>query len=175
MTSAFTTAFKCHPDSGNWNPCLSVKTNMRRFSGTSPSSQTEILYPVVQDKGNRRLYLVEMAVAWDSILAERRAENLFKYDDLCADLRRQYPGHQLYKVLVVIGRLGTVTHQLMSDLGHLPTTEKTETEIEGMQCSVLCSAVRILRGHLPVSELMASALSGSVVSHQPARTASSLN
>ena len=38
-------------------------------------------------------YLIEMAVAWDSVLAERRAEKLSKYDDPHADLRRQYPGY----------------------------------------------------------------------------------
>ena len=47
----------------------------------------------LQGKGNRRLYLIEMAVAWDSILAERRAKKLSKYDDLRADLRRHYPGY----------------------------------------------------------------------------------
>ena len=41
----------------------------------------------LQDKGNRLLYLIEMAVAWDSILAERRAEKLSKYDDLRTYLR----------------------------------------------------------------------------------------
>ena len=35
-----------------------------------------------QDKGKSRLYLIEMSVAWDSILAERRAEKLSKYDNL---------------------------------------------------------------------------------------------
>ena len=56
---------------------------------------------------------------------------------------------------MVIGGLGAVAHQLVSDLGHLPTVEKTESQIEGMQYSVLCSAVRILRGHLSVSEVTA--------------------
>ena len=28
----------------------------------------------LQGKGNRWLYLIEMVVAWDSVLAERRAE-----------------------------------------------------------------------------------------------------
>ena len=109
----------------------------------------------LQNKRNRRLYLIEMAVAWDSILVERRAKKLFKYDDLHADLRRQYPGYRLDTVPVVIGGLGTVAHQLVSDLGHLLTAEKTESQIEGMQHSVLCSAVWTLRGHLSVSELTA--------------------
>ena len=109
----------------------------------------------LQDKGNRRLYLIEMAVAWDSLQVERRAEKLSKYGDLCADLRRQFPGYRLDVVPVVIGVLGTVTHHLVRDLGRLPTAAKTESQIEGMQCSVLCSSVRILRSHLSASELAA--------------------
>ena len=109
----------------------------------------------LQDKGNRRLYLIEMAVAWDSILAERRAKKLPKHDDLHTDLRRQYPGYRLDTVPVVIGALGMVTHQLVSDLGRLPTVGGTESQIKGMQRSVLCSSVWILRGHLAVSELAA--------------------
>ena len=54
-------------------------------------------YPDVflQDKGNRRLYLIEMAVAWDSLQVKRRAKKLSKYGDLCADLRRQFLGYPL--------------------------------------------------------------------------------
>ena len=109
----------------------------------------------LQDKGNRQLYLIEMAVAWDSLQVERRAEKLSKYGDLCADLRRQFPGYRLDVVPVVIGVLGTVTHHLVRDLGHLPTAAKTESQIEGMQRSVLCSSVWILRSHLSASELAA--------------------
>ena len=62
----------------------------------------------LQGKGNRRLYLIEMAVAWDSILAERRAKKLSKLMDLRADLRREYPGYRRLDtaVPVVIGGAG---------------------------------------------------------------------
>ena len=42
---------------------------------------------------------------------------------------------------MVIGGLGTVAHQLVSDLGRLPNAEKTESQIERMQHFVLYSAV----------------------------------
>ena len=58
-------------------------------------------------------------------------------------------------VPVVIGGLGTVTHRLMEDLHRLPTAGKAVSQIEGMQRSVLCSSVRILRGHLSACELAA--------------------
>ena len=121
----------------------------------------------LQDKGNRQLYVSEMAVAWDSLQVERRAEKLSKYRDLCADLRRQFPGYRLDVVPVMIGVLGTVTH-----LGRLPTMAKTESQIKGMQRSVLCSSVRIPRSHLSTSELAAWADVESAIGHRPARTTS---
>ena len=109
----------------------------------------------LQDKRTRRLYLIEMAVAWDSLQIERRAEKLSKYGELCADLRGQFPGYRLDIVPVVIGDLGTVTHHLVGDLGRLPTAGKTRSQITGMQRSVLCSAARILRSRWSACELAA--------------------
>ena len=104
---------------------------------------------------NRHLYLIEMAVAWDSIQEERRAEEQSKYKELCADLRRQFPGYRMDVVPVVIGGLGTVIHCLVEGLRRLPTTGKAVSQIEGMQRFVLCSSVRILRGHFSACELAA--------------------
>ena len=98
----------------------------------------------IQDKMNRWLYLIEMAITRDSTQVERRADKLSKYGELCADLRRQFPGYHLNLVPVVVGVLGTVTHHLVGDLGRLPTAAKTKSQIVGMQRSVLCSSVRIL-------------------------------
>ena len=94
----------------------------------------------LQGKRTRRLYLIEMAVAWDSLQVERRAEKLSKYGELCADLRGQFPGYHLDIVPVVIGDLGTATHHLVGDLDRFPTTGKTVSQITGMQRFVLCSA-----------------------------------
>ena len=109
----------------------------------------------LQDKITRHLYLIEMAVAWDSIQEERRAEKQSKYKELCTDLRRQFPSYRMDVVPVVIRGLGTVTHHLVEDLRCLPTVGKTMSQIEGMQRSVLCSSVRILRGHLSACKLTA--------------------
>ena len=92
---------------------------------------------------------------WYSIQEERRAEKQSKYRDLCANLRRQFPGYLIDVVPVVIGGLGTVTHHLVEDLCYLPTAGKAASQIEGMQRSVLCSSVRILRSHLSACELAA--------------------
>ena len=93
-----------------------------------------------------------MAMSWSgSIQEERRAGTTGN----SADLRRQFPGYHMDVVLVVVGGLGTVTHRLVEDLRHLITAGKAVSQIEGMQRSVLCSSVRILRGHLSACELAA--------------------
>ena len=109
----------------------------------------------LQDKRTRQLYIIKMAVAWNSLQVERRAEKLTKYGELCANLRGQFPGYRLDIVPVVIRDLGTVTHHLVGDLDRLPTAEKTVSQITGTQHSVLCSATRILRSHLSACELAA--------------------
>ena len=86
-------------------------------------------------------YLIDVAVAWDSLQVERRAEKLSKYGKLSADLRGQFPGYCLDIVPVVNGGLVMVTRHLVRDLGHLlPTAGKTVSQMTGMQCAVLCSA-----------------------------------
>ena len=70
---------------------------------------------ILKDKITGHLYLNEMAVAWDSIQEERRAEGQSKYRELCVDLRRQFPGYRMDVVPVVIGGLGTVTHHLVEE------------------------------------------------------------
>ena len=56
---------------------------------------------------------------------------------------------------MVIVVLGIVPHHLVVYVGRLPTAAKTESQIEGMQRSVLCSSVWIPRSHLSVFELAA--------------------
>ena len=91
---------------------------------------------MLQNKRTRQLYFIEMAVAWDSLQIERRAEKLSKYGELCADLREQFPGYRLDIVPVVIGDLGTVTHHLVGDLGRLPTAGRLCHTSQ--ECSALC-------------------------------------
>ena len=59
----------------------------------------------LQEKMNRHLYFIEMAVVWDSIQEERRAKKQSKYGELCADVRRQFPGCCRDVAPVVIGAL----------------------------------------------------------------------
>ena len=98
-----------------------------------------------------------MAVAWDSIQTERRGEKLSKYGPLSADLRRQFPGYSVVIVPVVLGSLGVVSNHLVKDLCRLPPygVAKAWESVTGMQRSVLCSTVQILRTHLTAAELVA--------------------
>ena len=58
-------------------------------------------------------------------------------------------------VPVVIRDLGTVTQCLVDDLRCLPTAGKAVSQIEGVQRSVLCSSVQILKGHFSACKLAA--------------------
>ena len=153
-----------------------MKTNIQRSLGRPHPNGQEYCGPSSKTSFSRtrtrRLYLIEMGVAWDSLQIERGAEKLSKYGELCAVLRGQFPGYCLDIVPVVFGDLGMVTHHLVGDLGCLPTAGKTVSQITGMQRSVLCSVARILRSHLSACELAAWTLVGSAAGHRPARTAS---
>ena len=70
-----------------------------------------------------------------NIQEEKRAEKQSKYRELCADLRRQFPGYRRDVVSMGIGGLGTVTHRLVEDLRHLPTAGKPCHKSKG--CSTL--------------------------------------
>ena len=87
MTYASTTALKWCLDGGSLIKPLPIRENQH----------ARILWdvPIPTDKRTRRLDLIEMAVAWDSLQMERRAEKLSKYGELCANLRGQFPGYRL--------------------------------------------------------------------------------
>ena len=112
---------------------------------------------LLQDKETRKLYIIDMAVAWDSIQTERHGEKLSKYGPFSADLRRQFPGYSVVIVPVVLGSLGVVSNHLVEDLCRLPPygVAKAWESVTGMQRSVLCSIVQILRTHLTAAELVA--------------------
>ena len=104
-------------------------------SGMSLSQRTKILWArhpdiFLRDKMNRHLYLIEMAVAWDSIQEETRTEKQSKYGELRADLRTQFPGYHMNLVPVVIGGLGIGTHRLVEDLRCIPTVGKATSQTE---------------------------------------------
>ena len=123
-------------------------------------------YVLLQYKRNRRLYILEMAVAWASLQVENELRSCPRRGTF-VPTEETVPGYCLDVVPVVIT---PITHYLVGDLGRLPT--KTESQIGGMQHSVLCSSMRILRSHLSASELAAWTHAGSAVSHRPARSAS---
>ena len=76
-----------------------------------------------------------------------------KYQKLVADMRKHFRGYRIKVVPMIIGALGTVD-TLLEDLRGIPKLSRSVVEVmRAMQRTVLCSALRILRGHLSVERL----------------------
>ena len=87
-------------------------------------SGPDLLVRLVAEKW---LVILEVACAWDPLIASRELEKQAKYQDLAADLARQNPGFTVRVVPVVIGDLGTVG-QLRQHLRGSQLFDETETD-----------------------------------------------
>ena len=65
----------------------------------------------------KRLYIIEVAVANDLMVDERAEEKRTKYRGLKGDLAAQYPGYKVLIVPAVVGNLGCVDS--LKELGAL--------------------------------------------------------
>ena len=63
---------------------------------------------VVRLVAEKRLVILEVACAWEPLIASRELEKRAKYQDLAAVLARQNPGFAVRVSPVVIGDLGTL-------------------------------------------------------------------
>ena len=84
--------------------CITVKVD--QVSPTDrvvPDSRPNL---VVRDQGRRELVILEVACAWEPLIMECGREKRCKYQELAADLARQYPGYRITVVPVVLGELG---------------------------------------------------------------------
>ena len=120
---------------------LSVPTD-RQLSDRRPDL---ILYL----KGERKIVILEGAVAWEPLLAERERQKADKYRELAVDLATQHPGWRVVVVPIVVGCLGTLRnlrHNLYG-LGLL-TRREVDRLAKKIQFESLCSGVRLLRRHL---------------------------
>ena len=100
-------------------------------------------------KGEQKIVVLEGAVAWELLLAERERQKADKYRELAADLVTQHPGWRVVVVPIVVGCLGTLRslrHNLYG-LGLLPRKEVDRLAKE-IQFESVCSGVRLLRRHL---------------------------
>ena len=79
---------------------LSVPTD-RQLSERRPDLMLHL-------KESQRIVILEGAVAWEPLLAERERQKTAKYGELAADLATQHPGWRVEVVPIVIGSLGTL-------------------------------------------------------------------
>ena len=100
-------------------------------------------------KRQRKIVVLEVAVAWEPLVVERERQKADKYQDLAADLATQHPGWRVDVVPMVAGTLGTLCG-LKSNLCGLDLfTGKEATKLcKEIQFEVLCSAARMIRRHL---------------------------
>ena len=173
MISASTTALKWHLDGGSLNLCQSMKTNTQRSSGTSPSPHIVAHRPDVflQDNRTRQLYLIEMAVAWDSPGREKSQEAV----QVWGTLRRP----ERTVPWLPFGHCGSGYRG--PGYGHSPSGGRLSPPpyyrvdcVTDHRNAVLCVAFCGTNPEKPlvVCELAAWTLVGSAAGHQPARTPS---
>ena len=100
-------------------------------------------------KGERKIVILEGAVAWEPLLAERERQKSDKYQELPADLATQHHGWRVTVVPIVAGCLGTLreVRANLYGLGLFTRQEATRLARE-IQFEVLCSGVQLIRKHL---------------------------
>ena len=100
-------------------------------------------------KGKQKIVILEGAVAWEPLLAERERQKADKYRELAADLATQHPRWRVVVVPIVIRCLGTLRslRQNLYGLGLL-TRREVDRLAKEIQFETLCSRVRLLRRHL---------------------------
>ena len=64
---------------------------------------------VVKLEKERRATIFEVAIAWEPLVKERTKQKQRKYQELAAELARQWPGYRVKVVPVVLGSMGLVT------------------------------------------------------------------
>ena len=80
----------------------------------------------------RTIIIVEVACAWDPIVAEREAQKRSKYKELAGDLAHQWPQYRVTNFHVVIGTLG-LNSRFEEGPPLIPTTTSTFTHLSSLQ------------------------------------------
>jgi hypothetical protein len=99
---------------------------------------------VMIDEIRRRVYVVEVAVAYDPRVLDRAHEKLGKYHRLSRELARQYLGYEVLVVPVVPGNLGS----MVAVEKFLPTLHFANDHLaRRVQTAALLGTVRLIRSH----------------------------
>ena len=109
-------------------------------------AQMENCWPNMIVTLGTRMYILEVACAWDSIVKEREVEKRRKYRALAADLGSQHPSMRVHNMALVVGDLGTINN-FREELQKLDIFSPAECSniLRECQNEVVASAVRIIR------------------------------
>ena len=97
----------------------------------------------------RRIEVIEVAVAWDGLVTDRERQKKEKYTAVAADIAAQQPGWVVRVRPVVIGAMGSIGEA--ARIFHpidLFTEQEVYSLVREVQMEALSSAVRIVRRHL---------------------------
>jgi len=135
--------------SGGWNGVgvvegLGVKVEVDLSHPTE--AQIESRRPDIVVTLESRVWIIEVACAWDGIVQEREVEKRRKYRPLAANLGSQHPTKRVCSVALVMGDLGTIL-SFRDELKRLEifTSWRIDNILKECQHKVLASAVRIIR------------------------------
>ena len=100
---------------------------------------------IIVDEKNKKCQIIDFAVPFDTRVAEKEKEKIFKYQDLARELKKLW--NKKVKVIpVIFGELGTTPKALPKRLKEIGIA----TRIVELQKTVLLQSARILRQVLEI-------------------------
>jgi len=100
---------------------------------------------IVYLKEHNQVVILEVAVAWETLLKEWEKEKSNKYQELAADLATQHPGWKVDILPIVVGSLGTL-RSFRTNINRLKLLSKEILRLtRDVQFEVICFAVRLIR------------------------------
>lgn len=102
---------------------------------------------VLLDIKDRRMYIVEFAAPLDENLLKKEKEKHEKYADLRNSLRTTYPDYDITMVVLVVGAMGAISENFITNLRKIPACKNAEHLLNQMQKAVILGSLRLLRKH----------------------------
>ena len=104
---------------------------------------------ILHHKGSKKIWILEVACAWEPLVKEREDEKRAKYQELARDLANQYEGWRTHVVPLVFGALGSLG-SARSELESTSLLSAREISYLLLNCQaeVISACVRILKSTL---------------------------
>ena len=103
---------------------------------------------VLFDKSNEVIYIIEFSVPFDSNVIDKIQEKHDKYADLAFEMSRLYPKYRVVRLPNVLGALGFVPPDLLTQVRSVPGFSTGNTAlltVWGMQKAAVLGSLHILR------------------------------